>query len=642
MEGLVSDPTQSGRAGGVYIPPFKLAQMRAQITDKNSREYQKMMWELLRKSINGIINKVNISNLPNVIFELFNENLLRAKGALVRAILKAQMAAPNFTHVYAALVAVINTKLPEVGDLLINRVILQFQRAFKRNDKLVCMATTKMIAHLVNQQVVHELLALEVAALLLEHPTEDSVEIACDFMIECGQVLTDISPQGVNAIFDRFRGILQEGETSKRVQYTIENLMAIRKTKFKDHPGVIQELDLVEDNDKITHEIELNSPLDAQESLNIFQIDRDWQKHEEEWSVIRKEIIGDEEYLGEEAEEQESDEDEDPNQNIIQDLTNRDQNTLRRTLYLTIMSSVDFEECSNKILKLNIREGQESEVCHMMLECCMNERSYLRFHGLLAQRFCLLNQVYQTHFQDLFREYYGLIHRLETNKLRNVAKFFAHLLFTDSIGWEVLGCFKISLDETTSSSRIFIKIILQELAENLGIANLKERLNDPEMKEHYAGMFPRDTPQNVRFAINYYLAIGLDTLTDELRDFLEKMPQMVESSESSSESSESESSSGEESNSESSSNESKASSEERIQTAKNIEAADRFLRRELESNRRHNERKHSRSRERQDSRDSPQKSRRRSRSRDYDRRRRSHSNERNYRRDSRPVRGSKA
>jgi hypothetical protein len=32
---------------------------------------------------------------------------------------------------------------------------------------------------------------------------------------------------------------------------------------------------------------------------------------------------------------------------------------------------------------------------------------------------------------------YSLIHRLETNKLRNVAKFFAHLLSSDAISWEV-------------------------------------------------------------------------------------------------------------------------------------------------------------------------------------------------------------
>jgi len=47
------------------------------------------MWEMLRKSINGIVNKVNTSNIQNIILELFNENLLRGKGLLARAIMKA-------------------------------------------------------------------------------------------------------------------------------------------------------------------------------------------------------------------------------------------------------------------------------------------------------------------------------------------------------------------------------------------------------------------------------------------------------------------------------------------------------------------------------------------------------------------------
>jgi pre-mRNA-splicing factor CWC22 len=84
------------------------------------------MWELLRKSINGIINKVNITNIQNVLIELFNENILRGRGLLARAIIKAQMASPNFTHVYAALISVINTKLPEIVNLVIRRVLLQF------------------------------------------------------------------------------------------------------------------------------------------------------------------------------------------------------------------------------------------------------------------------------------------------------------------------------------------------------------------------------------------------------------------------------------------------------------------------------------------------------------------------------------
>lgn len=47
------------------------------------------------------------------------------------------------------------------------------------------------------------------------------------------------------------------------------------------------------------------------------------------------------------------------------------------------------------------------------------------YYGHLSQRFCNINRVYQELFEDCFRKQYSLIHRLETNKLRNVARLFA-------------------------------------------------------------------------------------------------------------------------------------------------------------------------------------------------------------------------
>ena len=132
-------PALPTRAGGVYIPPWKMEKMMNELKSKDphSKEHQRFMWEQLRKSINGLINKVNVSNIQNIILELFNENLIRGRGIFTKAVFKAQMASPNFTHVYAALVAVVNTKLPEVVKLLISRYIVQFQKAYKRNNKIV-------------------------------------------------------------------------------------------------------------------------------------------------------------------------------------------------------------------------------------------------------------------------------------------------------------------------------------------------------------------------------------------------------------------------------------------------------------------------------------------------------------------------
>lgn len=141
------------RTGGTYVPPFKLAQMMRETRDKSSVEYQRMSWDALKKSINGLVNKVNASNVQHIVPELFRENLVRGRGLFARSVMKSQMASPQFSGIFAALVAVVNTKFPEIGELVIKRCILQFRRAYKRNDKPVCVAATRFLAALINQQV---------------------------------------------------------------------------------------------------------------------------------------------------------------------------------------------------------------------------------------------------------------------------------------------------------------------------------------------------------------------------------------------------------------------------------------------------------------------------------------------------------
>jgi len=120
---------------------------------------------------------------------------------------------------------------------------------------------------------VNDYLGLQLLTLLLEVPSEDSVEIAVEFVKECGQVMNELTPEGVNAIFERFKGILHEGQIDKRVQYSIENLFAIRKNNFENYQGVMEELDLVDEEDKITHNIGLDDEIDPEDKINIFKYD---------------------------------------------------------------------------------------------------------------------------------------------------------------------------------------------------------------------------------------------------------------------------------------------------------------------------------------------------------------------------------
>ena len=152
-----------------------------------SPAYQRFAWEALKKSINGLINKINVSNIGIIVRELFKENIIRGRGVLARSIMQAQAASPTFTHVYAALVSIINSKVfncsklewskgtlttfsleecqvskgyhffyqfPQIGELILTRLIILFRRGFRRNNKDICFSATRFIAHLVNQLVV--------------------------------------------------------------------------------------------------------------------------------------------------------------------------------------------------------------------------------------------------------------------------------------------------------------------------------------------------------------------------------------------------------------------------------------------------------------------------------------------------------
>lgn len=58
------------------------------------------------------------------------------RGLLARSTLQAQAASPIFTHVYAAVVAIINSKFPQIGELILKRLILNFRKGYRRNDKV--------------------------------------------------------------------------------------------------------------------------------------------------------------------------------------------------------------------------------------------------------------------------------------------------------------------------------------------------------------------------------------------------------------------------------------------------------------------------------------------------------------------------
>jgi len=333
----------------------------------------------------------------------------------------------------------------------------------------------------------------------------------------------ELSSQGLSAVFERFRDILYMADINKRIQYTIEDLFAIRRVGFEKsgYPSRLPDLDILDEESNITHKISLNDEIEPETGLDIFKFDIKFIENERMYEKSKNEMLGTECEI---PQKKSGDEDK---LNQVHDKSSNDILNLRRAIYLTIVSSLDFEEAGHKLLKLSIAPDKETELVTMVMECCSQERTYHKYFGLIAQRFCLLKKSYKDMFEECFVKQFNLVHRLETNKLRNLAKFFAHLLGTNAISWEVLKCIHLTIKDTTSSSRIFIKILFQELTEILSLKILNARIHHSKHTQWYDHIFLRDNVSNIRFSINFFTSIGLGGLTDEMREYLKQLPELI-------------------------------------------------------------------------------------------------------------------
>ncbi|KAL0464321.1 UNVERIFIED_CONTAM: Pre-splicing factor cwc22 [Sesamum latifolium] len=246
-------------------PPLQL-----EIKRNKHHGHQRSKWLSMEKTITGLVEKLNLSNIQFIASEIMNQDLISGRGLFCRAVMKSQVGSP---HVYAALVAVINSEFPDVGLLLVKRVVLQFREAYDCSNKIEMEAALKFLAHLVNQAVVYELVAFDVLLLLLGRPSSDHIEVAVSFCIECGSSLLDFSPGRLNEVVKEFRCV--RGEVEKRVQVLIMTLFVVRRLRFKEYPRMMDELDFVEVEDQVTHEVSLLHEICSESSVDSFKSEKD-------------------------------------------------------------------------------------------------------------------------------------------------------------------------------------------------------------------------------------------------------------------------------------------------------------------------------------------------------------------------------
>lgn len=489
---------------------------------RSSESYQKSRWRELRRAIDRELSSKD--PVQTVCVELFKLNLIRGGNLLIRTIMEKQMNSPRFTTRYAAITAVINSKFENIGKSLVTQLVLQFRKSYMNNNKKVCVSSGQFIASLVNQQVVNEILILQICQLLLEKPSDDGIEVLYEILKTSGKYLSTNSSLAMGLIFDKLHDISRgDALSSNKAHNLVDLLQRWNRSRF-EKTQITEEYDLVEDDDKITHLIELTQSLEPVTAL--FEFDPKYEENERAYTVIRTEI------LGEQKDEEVQEEEQPQKQEKVVDATENELLMHQKTVYLNIMSSMSADEAVHKLVKLTLMKKDKTLnnelIADMVIKCCCHEKTYSKFFGAIGEKMCLLNRNWPKIYTTLFKKYYEGIEKLENNAIRNLGKFFGHLFVLQNVpigdAWnEVI----ITEDDTTAASRIFLKFIFQEMIEEEGASTIKMMIQ--QAYGEINGMFPvKDVSwkdaDHIRFSINYFTAIGLGVLTEDMRVVLKDLP----------------------------------------------------------------------------------------------------------------------
>ncbi|CAF4396807.1 unnamed protein product, partial [Rotaria sordida] len=102
----------------------------------------------------------------------------------------------------------------------------------------------------------HEFIDFEILIFLLKNPSnDDDVELAIEFIKECGQKLSQVNPRGLNSMFVTLKNSVNKSSLSEYTQNMIQILFAMREDEFKENPSIAPGLNLADESSQYTHMI---------------------------------------------------------------------------------------------------------------------------------------------------------------------------------------------------------------------------------------------------------------------------------------------------------------------------------------------------------------------------------------------------
>ncbi|XP_072110143.1 nucleolar MIF4G domain-containing protein 1 [Mobula birostris] len=418
------EKSNDGTVSEKYIPP-QLRELSETVTEKKKEELAR-----LRKSVKGLLNRLSEPNMASISGQLeefymtnsrkdMNETLTDV--LLIACVTPALM--PNRLMMeHVLLVSILHHNVGiEVGAHVLEAVVKKFEEHSKsvgegkESDNLI-----NLIAHFYNFHVIHSMLVFDILRKLIDGFKEKDIELTLFLLKHVGFALRKDDAIALKEfILEAQRKVNTDGKQfhdQTRIRFMLEILLALKNNDMRKIPGYDPEP--VERFRKLQRSLIHNNRGDFQlrvtleNLLSADQVGR-WWIVGSSWSgapmidsagvkpqqdIVVGELSG----------------------KILELARKQRMNTdIRKNIFCVLMTSEDYLDAFEKLLRLGLKDQQEREIIHVLVHCCLQEKTFNPFYAFLVEKFCEYERRFQMTFQfslwDRFRELKGMTSLATTN-----------------------------------------------------------------------------------------------------------------------------------------------------------------------------------------------------------------------------------
>ncbi|XP_053120720.1 nucleolar MIF4G domain-containing protein 1 [Hemicordylus capensis] len=443
-EGLCPGPTK-------YVPP-QLRRSEETIDAKKREELER-----LKKTLKGLINRLSEPNLASISGQL--EDLYMANSRkdmndtltniLISACVTASTMPSRLVMEHVVLIGILHRTVGiEVGAHFLETVVRKFDDVYNSEvEGKECENLLTLIAHLYNFYIVHSLLIFDILKKLVSTFSEKDIELILLLLKNVGFSLRKDDALALKELITeaqkKANAVGKQFQDQSRVCFMLETMLALKNNDMRKIPGYDPEP--VEKLQKLQRTLIHGSGTGKESQLRVSlecllsadQVGR-WWIVGSSWSGAPmidstsnkiKQILP----IGKMS------------SKIMELARKQRMNTdIRKNIFCILMTSEDFLDAFEKLLKLRLKDQQEREIVHVLVDCCLQEKTYNPFYAFLSAKFCEYERRFQMTFQFSMWDKIRDLENLSTTAFSNLVNLLAHLLKTKSVSLSVFKVIEFS------------------------------------------------------------------------------------------------------------------------------------------------------------------------------------------------------